>query len=330
MKRFIVMLTLLFTMYTTTAFASTTEYKVFIDNKEVEMDSRPDLYRGSTFVPISFIAKELGATVNWESPNVTIKKDDTTLVLTVGSNAYTKNGELRYSQYQPFIVNGRTYVPLRFVSNIFGYPVSYEHTNDRTENSGRNYTTTYSINIDTSKQAIIENNFVDDNSSYTISPNGKYGIKSHRYNGSMIKNTFDTPKTNSRIEAVYLKNMETGEFKELYFTSAHSGAYWTADNKIILSGHEDINGGKSRSHFMIYDPMTDKFKNIVDAHYGFYYEPTNSFMYSTTEYRSDATSDEGSKVYAKDLNTGKVTTITKDEYYEFREVYNKYRGFGRK
>ncbi len=306
MKRFLVAIAILCTLSTTTVFAQNVEYKVYVDSDVVEMDSQPSMYRNSTFVPISFIAKELGATVDWASPNVTIKKGDTTLVLTVGSNAYTKNGETFYTQYKPFISNGRTYVPLRFVSNAFGYPVTYDETNDWAQDKGSDYTITKNIRIDTTKTAKPDNTFVEDNSTFTLSPNGKYGYK-------------------AIDKIVYYKNIETGEFKEVYSTSGHFDAYWVNNNKLVLSGYHDENGKDGKAVFLLYDPTTDKLTKIVDAYYGFYYEPTNSFMYSTTVYASDGTTDEGSKFYSKDMSTGKVTEITKDKFYEYKDLERDYR-----
>ncbi len=324
MKRFLVMLTLLCAMSTTTVFAKEVEFKVFIDNNEVVMDSQPGSYRGSTFVPISFIARELGATVSWSSPNVTIVKGDTTLVLTVDSNAYTKNGVTYYSQFKPFVANGRTYVPLRFVSNAFEYPVGFEKTSNYETSNSTDYTITNKITIDTTKKATVENKFVEDNSTFTASSNGKYGFKTEFCYGSIAEGQFDNSNYLGRMTVTYFKNFETGEFKEIYFTSSHADTYW-ANNKLILSGHEDSAGGKARPHFLMYDPTTDELTDIVDAYYGFYYEPTNSFMYSTTVYASDGTSDNGSTFFSKDMTTGVVTKITQDEYYKYFDLEQEYK-----
>ncbi len=284
-----------------------TFYYFYIDDRKLTLDPPPENYRGSTYVPVSFISKELGFDVSWVSPFITIKDKNTTIVLEVGSNAYTKNGVTYYTQYQPYISNGRTYVPLRFISNLFGYEVSfnesYSHANDQSR-------TTRTIKVNTTKKVTPNNSFVDDNSTFILSPSKKYGYKDGGTNGVMI---------------IYVKNIQTGEFKEVYQTSAAKFSAWLYNDKLLLRGNDALFGTKERDHFMLYDPATDTLSNIADARYGDYIEELDIFVYSTTEYRSDATSDEGSTFYAKDMKTGKVKTITKDEFYKYRDMEDKYR-----
>ncbi len=282
-------------------------YNVYIDDKLLTLDPPPENHRGSTYVPVSFISKELGFDVSWTSPYITIKDDNTTIVLEVGSNAYTKNGVTYYTQYQPYISNGRTYVPLRFISNLFGYAVGYSETSTTVNNQRR---TTHTITIDTTKQVIPDNSFVDDNSTFILSPSKKYGYKNGGASGEMI---------------IYVKNMQTGEFKEVYHTVASEYSAWLYNDKLLLRGTYDAYGNDTGDQFLLYDPTTDTLSNLAKARYGDYVEPLDIFVYSTTEYRSDATSDEGSTFYAKDMKTGKVKTITKDEFYNYLDMEEQYR-----
>ncbi len=266
-------------------------YNIYIDDRKLEMDIEPQNFDSSLYVPLSFISKELGATVSWQSPNITIKKGDLNLVLTANSNTYTKNGVTYYTQYKPIIYNSRTYVPLRFISNVFGYPVDFTASYS---NKGGG-----TIKIDTTKQVTSANTFIEDNSTFTLSPNREYGYK---VEGKAT---------------VYLKNMTTGAFKELYVCSGHFSIKWINTNQLIIGGNRDPFTGEYRDCFMLYDPTTDKMSIIVDAYYGGYVESLNAFAHSTTEYRSDATSDVGSSFYLRDMKTGKDTQITQDEFYKY-------------
>ncbi len=82
---------------------------------------------GRTMVPIRAIATALGAEVGWvdETKTVTLTKGDTTLSLTIGANMAFRNGEAMQLDSPPCIVEKRTMVPLRFISEAFLAEVSY-------------------------------------------------------------------------------------------------------------------------------------------------------------------------------------------------------------
>ncbi len=315
MKKFLVLLTLISTLSTTTVFAADKTYNIYINNNKIQTDTSVELYRNSTFVPISFVAKELGATSAWNSPNVTITKPGLNLILTVGSNAYTKNSETFYTQNQPYISNGRTYVPLRLVSNAFGYPVDFKTI----YNSDNTKVEEYKINIDTTRTVAPSNAFVDDNSTFTLSPNKKYGYKTET-----VQYTYATGGGN-QAKVTYFKNMETGEFKELDFTTRHHHAYWTSDNRLVLGSEKNTTSLNSTPYFTMYDPATDTLTHLADAYFGLYLNKHNAFIYSDTVYNSDATDSSKSTDYYKDLSTGKVTTITSAQYEKYSNEEYDYR-----
>ena len=70
---------------------------------------------GRTLVPIRFVSEKLGASVDYNEGTrvVTIKKDSTTITLTIGSNILTKNGVAAELDVTADIYNDRTFVPLR-------------------------------------------------------------------------------------------------------------------------------------------------------------------------------------------------------------------------
>lgn len=110
-------------------FAATMNASIFVQGKEVKMDVAPELQKSVTYVPLSFIAKELNAKVNWASPVVTVEKDGLTIKLDTKNNTITANGYERdyyEEESQPYITQGRVMVPLRFLSQVFGSKVDYQ------------------------------------------------------------------------------------------------------------------------------------------------------------------------------------------------------------
>ena len=91
-------------------------------------DVPPQIVNGRTFVPIRLVSESFGADVNWNasSKTVTIKSDTTTIVLKVGSTKATVNGKTVTLDAAPYILGGRTMVPIRFISESLGLSVYYE------------------------------------------------------------------------------------------------------------------------------------------------------------------------------------------------------------
>jgi len=85
-----------------------------------------------TLVPVRFVAEALGARVGWEAEtrSVPIKKDAQSIRLTIGSNIATVNGEEVTFDTQAVMEGGRTFVPLRFVSEILGVAVEWDSKTD--------------------------------------------------------------------------------------------------------------------------------------------------------------------------------------------------------
>jgi hypothetical protein len=96
-----------------------------------------------TLVPVRFVAESLGAKVGWEaqSQSVPIERDGQQIRLQIGSNIALVNGQEVALDTQVVTKDGRTYVPLRFVSEVLGAEVEWDgststvtiHTKDISE-----------------------------------------------------------------------------------------------------------------------------------------------------------------------------------------------------
>ena len=92
------------------------------------MDAAPFIANERALVPMRYLADALGAQTTWDAATqtVTITKGGTTVELTIGSTAITTNGQTSQMDTAPIIVNGRTYLPARYVAEAFGCNVSWE------------------------------------------------------------------------------------------------------------------------------------------------------------------------------------------------------------
>lgn len=78
-----------------------------------------------TYVPLRFISESLGHQVNWEQSTQSVNIDNK-IIATVGSKDVNVNGKMTQMDGEVTLVENRTYVPLRFVSENLGYNVDYK------------------------------------------------------------------------------------------------------------------------------------------------------------------------------------------------------------
>ncbi len=102
------------------------------EEKVVTTDVAPFIVSGTTFIPLRGLLTEMGAEILWEDEEqkVTIKKDGKVIHIQIWNNLVTiegtKYGTVRYTLPQyPRIKDGRTFIPLRFVSEHLGYNVGW-------------------------------------------------------------------------------------------------------------------------------------------------------------------------------------------------------------
>ncbi len=95
--------------------------------KRQEIETAPFTVNGRTLVPVRVIAENFGAQVGWDdtTQTATISTEAVNIALTIGSNLATVNGESVTLDVAAIEQNGRTLVPLRFITETFGYTVKY-------------------------------------------------------------------------------------------------------------------------------------------------------------------------------------------------------------
>ncbi|WP_422485395.1 stalk domain-containing protein [Gudongella sp. DL1XJH-153] len=107
------------------------QISITVNGLDVSFDSPPIIEEGRTLVPLRAIFESLDADVVWDAieRKVTSTKGETTIVLYIGNNVAMVNGESITLDVPPRIVNGRTLVPVRFISESFGADVKWDGIN---------------------------------------------------------------------------------------------------------------------------------------------------------------------------------------------------------
>ncbi|MFA4953892.1 MAG: PQQ-binding-like beta-propeller repeat protein [Patescibacteria group bacterium] len=103
-----------------------------VNGSSIALDSPPVIKNGRTLVPIRVIIEALGGTVGWDGAarKVTVALGNATIELWISKNAATVNGvdtliDSTNLKVVPEIINGRTMLPLRFVSENLGCSVTW-------------------------------------------------------------------------------------------------------------------------------------------------------------------------------------------------------------
>ena len=106
------------------------EIKIRINGETIYPDSAPVLIEGRTLVPIRAVAEKMGYTVSWDAENeiVTMTQPDFGIVLDfqIGfDTAFKNNSEEIALDVAPFIIENRTYLPLRAVAEAMDATVNW-------------------------------------------------------------------------------------------------------------------------------------------------------------------------------------------------------------
>lgn len=129
-KRIITLvLTLVFTFGLMSVAAAADAVRLQFNGKILSVDVPPVIKSGRTLVPVRVISETMGADVQWDSLDrtVTILKNNDTVFLTIDSSEVKKNGmALNKLDVPAQIINGKTMVPVRFVSEALGAQVNWD------------------------------------------------------------------------------------------------------------------------------------------------------------------------------------------------------------
>lgn len=104
----------------------------FLDFQYLETDVAPFIENDSTLVPIRAIAESLNFNVAWNETDqvVLINNGNSNLVIKIGSTSVMANGQEDIMPIAAQIVNDRTFIPLRYVSEFFERSVYWQYEFD--------------------------------------------------------------------------------------------------------------------------------------------------------------------------------------------------------
>jgi|GEM_PF-5905873 len=119
-----------------TVFKIPFKISVRVDGAEIAFDVPPYVNSDDrTMVPVRFISESLGADVRWNNADraIIVENDSDLIIMTADTEKVMVNGEAYFMDTAAVVKNGRTMVPLRFISECLGAEVRWDdatHTVD--------------------------------------------------------------------------------------------------------------------------------------------------------------------------------------------------------
>jgi phosphate transport system substrate-binding protein len=127
----IIALGLFFCQLTPVQEAQAADVTVIVNGENLSFDAPPQIVQDRVLVPMRAIFEKLGASILWDgdTQTVTANKDGTEISLTIGKETASVNYNLVPLDVPAMIVNDRTMVPLRFISESLGAGVDWDAAN---------------------------------------------------------------------------------------------------------------------------------------------------------------------------------------------------------
>lgn len=124
--------------------------KINLDGSQLSMPIDPVLQDGRTLVPLRAIFETLGATVDWENDTRTVTGTlgDKIIILQINNKIATVNGNIVVLDVPGQLINGRTFIPVRFIAESLDAKVDW-NPNSKTviivSNTAAKYPPTYTV-----------------------------------------------------------------------------------------------------------------------------------------------------------------------------------------
>lgn len=104
-----------------------TRANVNLDGNRVNTENLARVVNGRTMIPVRCLAEQLGADVSYDTALkvARIVRAGVEIIMPIGSRTCTVNGKPFTMDIAPYIENGRTMIPARYVSELFGQSIEW-------------------------------------------------------------------------------------------------------------------------------------------------------------------------------------------------------------
>ena len=136
--------------------------RIAVNGQQINTEFEPFIFQGVTYLPVRDVAIAMGFAATWENATSTVhltsqanvpqqtvaapgRVAQESIVVNFNNIRFAVNGTHVNTEFDPFIFQGRTYLPVRDVANAMGFDVTWEgatntvHLTSRTGNVMPNY-----------------------------------------------------------------------------------------------------------------------------------------------------------------------------------------------
>ena len=131
MKKLLALIMVTAAMAVGTGAYADAEITVKVNDKVLTFDSQPYIKNDITMVPLRGIFEELEANVTWDQETLTVVgiRNTDVVVLQIGNEGAFVNGEKKILEQPAEVVDDRTMIPARFISESLGAEVEWDQEN---------------------------------------------------------------------------------------------------------------------------------------------------------------------------------------------------------
>ena len=100
---------------------------VTLDGNRIDTENLAKVVNGRTMIPVRCLAEQMGAEVSYDKAlgAARIVRAGVEIIMPIGSKTCTVNGKPFQMDAAPYIENGRTMIPARYVSELFGQSIQW-------------------------------------------------------------------------------------------------------------------------------------------------------------------------------------------------------------
>lgn len=100
---------------------------VTLDGNRIDTENLAKVVNGRTMIPVRCLAEQMGAEVSYDKTlgAARIVRAGVEIIMPIGSKTCTVNGKPFQMDAAPYIENGRTMIPARYVSELFGQSIQW-------------------------------------------------------------------------------------------------------------------------------------------------------------------------------------------------------------
>ena len=134
MRKIIILIMTMALLFSTVSYAAEEQViTVEIDGKQVVFENPPAIVKGRTTAPLRAVFESLGLEVGWNATERTItgKAPGVDIWLQLDNDIAIVNGKEVKLDVPAFVIQGRTYVPVRFISESTGAAVEWDNIKRR-------------------------------------------------------------------------------------------------------------------------------------------------------------------------------------------------------